>query len=92
MCRNIRVLHNFEPPTTAAEIRDAALQFVRKVSGLPKPSSADQEPFTRAVDEIADSTARLLHALHARGRVRTRDEERAKARARWKSRAARLTP
>jgi hypothetical protein len=90
MCRNIRVLHNFEPPTTPEEIRDAALQFVRKVSGSHKPAHADQAVFARAIDEVAASTERLLHSLLARGKVRTREEERERARQRWKTRAARM--
>ena len=90
MCRNIRVLHNFEPPTTPAEIRDASLQFVRKVSGLNKPSAADEAVFARAVDEIAASTERLLAQLACRGTVRSREGERDKARARWTMREARL--
>jgi len=89
MCRNIRVLHNFEPPTTPEEIRSAALQYVRKVSGLNKPSVADTEAFDRAIDEIAESTTKLLAALKARGTVRTREGEREKARARFALRAAR---
>ena len=91
VCRNIRVLYNFEPPTTPEEVRDAALQFVRKVSGIQKPSSADQGAFTRTVDEIAASTERLLGSLVAKGKVRTREQEREKARARWQMRGARLS-
>src|SRR5262249_46130584 len=90
MCRNIRVLHNFVPPTSPEEIRDAALQYVRKVSGVHKPSQADEASFNRAVDEIAAGTARLLGSLTVRGTVRTREHEREKARARWKLREARL--
>ncbi|HEV8320264.1 MAG TPA: DUF2277 domain-containing protein [Myxococcota bacterium] len=90
MCRNIRVLHNFQPPTTREEMRAAALQYVRKVSGLNKPSLADQETFERAIDDVAASTERLLSSLHARGAVRTREHERERARARWKLREARL--
>ena len=89
MCRNIRVLYNFEPPTTAGEIHDAALQYVRKVSGFPKPSAADAAAFERAVEEISRSTARLLGALHARTAVRTRELEREKARARGRRRVER---
>jgi hypothetical protein len=92
MCRNIRVLHNLQPPTTPEEVRDAALQFVRKVSGIQKPSTADAGTFEKAVGEIAASTERLLDALSARGKVRTREEEREKGRARWKAREARLRP
>jgi len=91
VCRNIRVLHNFQPPTTPAEIRDAATQFVRKVSGLNRPSHADEAVFTRAIDEIAASTELLLASLAARGKVRTREQEREKARARWKTREARMS-
>lgn len=89
MCRNIRVLYHFEPPTSQDEIRAAALQFVRKVSGLREPSAADAEAFERAVDEIAGTTARLLRSLRARTAVRTREREREKARARGARRAAR---
>jgi len=87
MCRNIRVLYHFDPPTTAAEIRDAALQFVRKVSGLGHPSAADEAVFERAVDEVAASTSRLLDGLRAKSAVRTREGEREKARARWQARS-----
>jgi hypothetical protein len=90
MCRNIRVLYNFEPPTTRDEIRAAAGQFVRKVSGLARPSAADTEAFERAVAEIAVSTEALLGALSARTAVRNREHERERARARWTSRAERL--
>jgi hypothetical protein len=90
MCRNIRVLYNFEPPTTHEEIRAASLQFVRKVSGLQKPSAADAEAFERAIDEVARTTERLLGALTARAPVRTREGEKDKARARWAIREARM--
>jgi hypothetical protein len=89
MCRNIRVLYHFDPPTTADEIRAAALQYVRKVSGLGKPSAADEAAFERAIDEVAASTARLLGSLRARTAVRTREAEREKARARGLRRVAR---
>lgn len=82
MCRNIRVLYNFEPPTTPEEIEAAALQYVRKVSGLRAPSSADKAAFEHAVHEIAHATEHLLEALSARTSVRTREGEREKARAR----------
>lgn len=88
MCRNIRVLYHFEPPTTEAEIRDAALQYVRKVSGLREPSAADAPAFERAVTEISESTGRLLATLTARTAVRTREHEREKARLRGLRRAA----
>jgi hypothetical protein len=90
VCRNIRVLHHFEPPTTKEEIRDAALQYVRKVSGTAKPSQLDQETFDRAVDEIAASTGALLRALHSRGEPRTREHEREKAREKWARREAQM--
>lgn len=82
MCRNIRVLYNFEPPTTKEEIRAAASQYVRKVSGLPRPSNSDAAVFDRAVAEVAASTKRLITSLQAHTAVRTREEELAKARAR----------
>jgi len=90
MCRSIRVLYNFEPPTTPDEIRAAATQFVRKVTGLNRPSTADAAAFERAIGDIATSTEALLSALHARTAVRTREHEREKARARWTSRVERL--
>lgn len=88
MCRNIRVLYHFEPPTTAEEIRAAALQYVRKVSGLRAPGAADAAAFDRAVDEVAGTTAALLRSLQARTAVRTREQERARAAARGRRRAA----
>jgi hypothetical protein len=88
MCRNIRVLHNFAPPTTPDEIRAAALQYVRKVSGTAKPSAASLEAFERAVAEIAASTERLLGALPARAPQRTREGELERARVRWSRRSA----
>jgi hypothetical protein len=63
MCRNIRQLHNFDPPASEAEVRDAALQYVRKISGSTRPSQANQEAFDRAVDEVALATSRLLDGL-----------------------------
>ena len=86
MCRNIRVLYNFEPPTTREEIRDAALQYVRKVSGIREPAAVDTAAFEAAVDAVASETERLLGALRARTVVRTREHEREKARARWERR------
>jgi hypothetical protein len=90
MCRNIRVLYNFRPPTTKEEIRAAALQYVRKVSGLNRPSTSDQDAFDRSVDEVAHITEHLLLALTAKAPTRTRDGEKEKARARWKAREARM--
>jgi hypothetical protein len=86
MCRNIRVLYNFDPPTTPEEVRAAALQFVRKVSGLAHPSSADHSAFDLAVDEVSSATGRLLASLQARTKVRTREEERERARRRGERR------
>ncbi len=88
MCRNIRVLYNFEPPTTPEEVEAAALQYVRKVSGLRAPSAGDRAAFERAVQEIAHSTEHLLAALSARTAVRTREREREKARERGLRRRA----
>ncbi|HTQ00523.1 MAG TPA: DUF2277 domain-containing protein [Casimicrobiaceae bacterium] len=82
MCRNIRILFNFAPPTTEEEIRAAALQFVRKVSGFAKPSKANEAAFAAAVDEIAAATTRLLDRLETSAPPRDREEEAAKARAR----------
>lgn len=92
MCRNIRVLHNFEPPTTDEEVRAAALQYVRKVSGLRKPGAGDARVFDEAVAEVAATTRRLLASLRARTAVRTRDGERERARARGQRAAARASP
>ncbi|MEZ4398650.1 MAG: DUF2277 family protein [Kofleriaceae bacterium] len=86
MCRNIRVLHNFAPPTTAEEIAAAALQYVRKVSGAVRPSQANQPAFDQAVAAVTAATTTLLANLEARGTPRTRDGELAKARARWQRR------
>ena len=89
MCRNIRVLHHFQPPTTPEEIRDAALQYVRKVSGLRAPARADQEAFERAVAEVTAATTRLLEMLPERGEARTREGEKEKARLKWDARVER---
>jgi hypothetical protein len=90
MCRNIRVLYNFQPPTTREEIRAASLQYVRKVSGVNKPSQGDLASFERAVDEVAATTERLLGSLTARAPVRTREGEQARAKERWKIRVQRM--
>jgi hypothetical protein len=82
MCRNIRVLHNFEPPATDEEIHDAALQYVRKVSGFTRPSRANEEPFERAVEAVAEATKRLLGELTTSGAPRDREREAERARAR----------
>jgi hypothetical protein len=86
MCRNIRTLHNFDPPATDDEIHAAALQYVRKVSGSTKPSKANEAVFLRAVDEIAHITAHLLEDLVSAAAPRDREVEAAKARARAEKR------
>ena len=86
MCRNIKVLYNFEPPATDQEVRDAALQYVRKVSGFAKPSAANLEAFDRAVTDIAGATSVLLGSLVTTRPVRNREAEAAKAHARALSR------
>lgn len=86
MCRNIRTLYNFEPPATDDEIRAAALQFVRKLSGFNSPSQANRAAFERAVDEVADAARRLLDALVTTAAPRDRETEAAKARARAQQR------
>jgi hypothetical protein len=88
MCRNIRTLHNFDPPATEEEIRSAALQYVRKVSGSSKPSQANAEAFDRAVDEVARATAKLLGDLVTTAPPKDRDVEAAKRRARAEQRFA----
>ena len=82
MCRNIKILFNFDPPVTEQEIRGASLQFVRKISGFNKPSKANEAAFLAAVDEIAAVSARLLHSLETSAPARNREEESAKAKAR----------
>jgi len=82
MCRNIRVLHNFEPPATSAEVQAAAVQYVRKVSGAAKPSAANQEAFDRAVAAVAAATQELLDALVTTAPPKDREVEAAKAKAR----------
>jgi hypothetical protein len=82
MCRNIRTLHNFEPPATEEEVEAAALQYVRKISGTSKPSQANQAAFDLAVDEVATASRRLLSALVTSAPPRDREVEAARARAR----------
>ena len=82
MCRNIKTLFNFDPPVTAEEVRAASLQFVRKISGLNKPSKANEPTFLAAVDEIVAVSTRLLHSLETTAPPKNREEEAAKARAR----------
>ena len=86
MCRNIKTLHNFEPPATDNEVYAAALQYVRKVSGSNKPSKANEAVFVRAVDEIAHITSHLLEDLVTTAPPRDRDVEAARARARAEKR------
>jgi hypothetical protein len=88
MCRNIRPLHNFEPPATSQEVHDAALQFVRKVSGATRPSAANQEAFDRAVHEIAHVTQHLLDDLVTSAPPKNREVEADKRRARAQARYA----
>ena len=89
MCRNIKTLHNFEPPATEEEIRAAAEQYVRKVSGSSKPSKANEAAFARAVDEVAATTSWLLESLVTTAAPRDREAEAAKARARAEQRFGR---
>ena len=88
MCRNIKILFNFEPPATEAEIRAAAVQFVRKVSGSNKPSKANEPAFEKAIDDIAASVTKLLNSLVTAAEPRDREVEAAKARARAEQRFA----
>jgi hypothetical protein len=90
MCRNIRTLYNFEPPATEDEVRAAALQYVRKISGFTKPSQANAEAFERAVDEVAAISSRLLATLVTNATPRDREVEAAKARARAVERYGRV--
>jgi len=88
MCRNIRPLHNFEPPATREEAHDAALQYVRKISGSTKPSQANAEAFDRAVVAVSEATTRLLDELVTNAPPKDREEEAAKRRARSAQRYA----
>jgi hypothetical protein len=88
MCRNIRTLHNFDPPATEDEVRASALQYVRKVSGYTKPSQANAEAFERAVDAVAAASTRLLEELVTSAPPKDREVEAAKARARSAERYA----
>jgi hypothetical protein len=88
MCRSIHTLHNFEPPASSEEVRAAALQYVRKISGFTKPSRANTEAFERAVDEVAAASARLLSELVTSAPPKDRELEAAKARARRAQRQA----
>jgi hypothetical protein len=88
MCRNIRSLYNFDPPATDEEVRSAALQYVRKISGFTKPSKANEKAFEEAVDAVAEVSARLLGQLVTSAPPKDREEEAAKARARSAQRYA----
>ncbi len=86
MCRNIKLLFNFDPPVTEEEIRAASLQFVRKISGFAKPSQANEAAFAKAVDEVATASVRLLASLETTAPSKNREEEAAKAKARGMAR------
>ena len=88
MCRSIKTLHNFEPPATDDEIRSAALQFVRKVSGFTRPSKTNERAFNQAVDQVADVAKELLRSLSTNAPPRDREDEAAKAKARSRARFA----
>jgi hypothetical protein len=88
MCRNIRMLFNFEPPATEDEVRASALQFVRKLSGFTNPSKVNEAAFDRAVDEVSDAANRLLQSLQTSSPARDRQVEAMKARARARARFA----
>jgi hypothetical protein len=86
MCRNIKILFNFDPPVTDEEIRAASLQFVRKISGFTKPSKANEPSFLAAVDEVVAASRRLLHSLQTAAPSRNREDEAARAKARGAAR------
>jgi len=86
MCRNIKILFNFDPPVTDEEIRAASLQFVRKISGFTHPSKANESAFSLAVNQVAEVSTRLLRSLETNAQPRTREEEAAKAKARGAAR------
>jgi len=88
MCRNIRTLHNFDPPATNEEVRAAALQYVRKISGFTKPSRANEAAFERAIDQVAAISTELLAELETAAPPKNREVEAAKARARADQRYA----
>ena len=88
MCRNIKTLFNFDPTVTPEEIKNASLQFVRKISGFNKPSRANEDSFLAAVDEIAGISTRLIHSLETNAPPRNREEQAAKAKARTLERVA----
>ncbi len=86
MCRNIHTLYNYDPPATSEEVRAAALQYVRKISGYSKPSAANEEAFDRAVEEVAEASERLLESLVTAAPPKNREVEAAKARLRAEQR------
>ena len=86
MCRNIKVLANFEPPASEDEIRASALQFVRKLSGTTRPSQMNEAVFNRAVDEVTEAAQRLIHSLHTNAAPKNREVEAEKARERSRQR------
>jgi hypothetical protein len=88
MCRNIRTLYNFEPPATEDEVHDAALQYVRKISGFTKPSQSNVEAFERAVEAVTLASSRLLDELVTNAPPKNREAEAMKKRTRWEQRAA----
>ena len=90
MCRNIKTLHHFEPPATPEEIRASALQFVRKLSGMAKPSKANEAAFERAIKKVQAATEELFETLEAHGPPRNREQEQLKAKARGQQREARM--
>lgn len=90
MCRNIKTLHHFEPPATLDEVRASALQYVRKLSGMPHPSKANEKAFAKAVDEITHITLHLFDALEVHSPPRSREAEKLKALERGKKREAQL--
>ena len=90
MCRNIKTLYNFDPPTSHDEIRNASLQFVRKVTGMNKPSQVNEAAFNKAIDEVSESIHELLHSLETKAPPRDRDVEIAKLRAKQSVRFARI--
>lgn len=86
MCRNIKILFNFDPPVTPEEVHAASLQFVRKISGFTKPSKANEAAFHAAVEEVAEVSLRLLNSLETNAPPKSREEEAAKAKARAEAR------
>ncbi len=92
MCRNIRTLHNFVPPATEEEMRAAALQYVRKIAGVTRPSQANAAAFDEAIEAVSHATRRLVGRLVSSAPPKTREAEQARARERWQKRAARTGP